>query len=117
MGTYTAKMLLEDAEECDSKFFTPATMRFWDSRLLEGSVTLMQTEAGTWQYVFITSEKGPFDGDQRRYTVRLAHVERGDDQPDEMLFDDLGFQAHSTRRDAYAALDAFVNGSNVGEAL
>lgn len=76
------------ASRYGSHWFEPSTMRFFNSRVLDSTWTLTeriesQTPSGhnpaseTWR--FVSSERGDWSGDPRRYTVRqitFNHVAR-----------------------------------------
>lgn len=80
--------------QADQYFFSPSTLRFFDSRVLP---TLYGPEGS----IFVTSEKNPF-GDPRAYTVRQITTDGS--------IDTLGeFQGYATAAQAKKAAREFAS--------
>lgn len=88
-------------ESAGQHFFSPSTLRFFDSRVLP---TLYGAEGS----IFVTSEKNPF-GDPRAYTVRQIREDGS--------IDTLGeFQGYATAAQAAKAAREFARAAQVDEA-
>lgn len=63
------------ADSAGSNFFDPDTMRFFDSRLLEGVYPAASNGGNPWesregsQFAFVTSDSNEWEG--RKYSVRI----------------------------------------------
>lgn len=94
------------ADEIGSPYFAPETMRFFSSRL-SSHIRPLSSHSG----YFVTSERAPFDGAVRRYSVRSFRAywdtdEFGGPAP-RVTFDTVGeFGEHATMRDAVTAMNA-----------
>lgn len=98
--------LREMADEIGSPYFAPETMRFFSSRL-SSHIRPLSDFSG----YFVTSERAPFDGSARRYSVRSFRAywdtdEFGGPVP-RVTFGTVGeFQEHATMRAAVKAMHA-----------
>ena len=92
------------ADRAGSHFFDAATMRFFNSRVLNATLTQMDATGDVFR--FVTSELMP--GDPRReYTVRqvtfrkVPNTPSGAPQAERVLFDTIGeFQAYNSAAQA-----------------
>ena len=87
-------------DSCTNYFFSPDTMRFFSSHVLEfTSPGVYENEPG---YFFITSEKFDYDS-PRLYTIRFMPV----NEPNRI--DEMGeFQEYTSGRTARRAIEAYV---------
>jgi hypothetical protein len=73
------------ANGAGSHFFTPDTMRFFSSRVLEGVYPAFSNGENRWEsregarFAFVTSESNEWEG--RKYTVRILTLESRDGRP------------------------------------
>ena len=102
----TTWQLRKMADEIGSPYFAPETMRFFSSRL-SSHIRPLSDFSG----YFVTSERAPFDGSARRYSVRSFRAywdtdEFGGPVP-RVTFGTVGeFQEHATMRAAVKAMHA-----------
>jgi len=68
MTTTATVLTLNDIREAHPVFFSPSSMRFWGSRVIDS--TALPFEDGL---LFITSEHN-FDRSARLYTIRFANL-------------------------------------------
>jgi hypothetical protein len=100
---YSIDDLRKAADDLGSHYFEPETMRFFNSRVLEGIYRPSIAESPRCG-LFITSER--FESDPRRYSIRrftITHATRsGDGMPVDVIeFDTIGgFQAYGTAETA-----------------
>lgn len=95
---YSIDDLRKAADDLGSHYFEPSTMRFFNSRVLEG-IYRPSISASPRSGLFITSER--FESDTRRYSIRrftITHTTRGDGTPVDLIeFETVGeFQAYGT---------------------
>lgn len=100
---YDASDLLNTANDLGSHFFSPGTMRWFNSRLLGSGYHRVKDEVGGTQTgYFVTSEKFD-DASPRTYRVRRYEVTRTIRERDGVPFDTISFETfteHATREEA-----------------
>lgn len=95
--------LLPRADRAGSHYFSADTMRFFSSRLLD------QWQLNDDLYLFVTSERGPHDGEPRLYTLRRADFYRDDKGRERVEITAVGaFQEHETPAAARRAAREFL---------
>lgn len=101
---YSADDIRAVADGAGSHFFSPDTMRFFQSRLLSGVVNLDGNECKPGhRFLFVTSER--YGDEPRHYTVRLMTLGAvRDDRPAADI--DTLYSPFSSAREARAAMDA-----------
>lgn len=124
---YSADDIRAIADHAGSHFFDRETMRFFDSRLLEGvypceanritgeSPDTMQANPYAAEvanrFAFVTSERSDWEG--RAYTVRILTLASVRDDRPSVSIDTLGgFQHWGTAREARHAAKAWANNNH-----
>lgn len=91
---YTAQDVRDTADRLGNYFFSPDTMRFFKSRLLDFHRSLTDDSG-----LVITSDV--FGDEPRRYRVRRYEITRDDEGRDSIDFDTVS--THATRHQAISA--------------
>ncbi len=93
MTTTATALTLNDIREAHPVFFSPSSMRFWGSRVIDSTARPFQDGL-----LFITSEHN-FDRSARLYTIRFANLD---------TIEEIGeFQEWDTLANAKRALRCF----------
>lgn len=100
----TADDIRAVADGAGSHFFSPDTMRFFQSRLLSGVVNLDGNECKPGhRFLFVISDR--YGDAPRHYTVRIMTLGTVRDNRPDVDIDPL-FGPYSSAREARAAMDA-----------
>lgn len=109
---YSTDDLIAVADATGGFFFSPETMKFWNTRVLSyfRAPDGYKCEPGS-RYVFITSDEIGYDTG-REYSVRVMTIGVNDDRRASVDFDTIG--RYESRGRAMSAADVYVAGLPVG---